>query len=59
MAIVPLRPYQSLTTIVFIDGSLADLQTILTGLQGQAFIPALASAATPMVGRVILGDVTA
>ncbi|MDO8811914.1 MAG: DUF4347 domain-containing protein [Gallionella sp.] len=32
MAIVTLRPYQSLTTIVFIDGSLADLQTILTGL---------------------------
>ena len=32
MAIVPLRPYQSLTTIVFIDGSLPDLQTILTGL---------------------------
>ena len=32
MAIVTLHPYQNLTTIVFIDGSLSDLQTILTGL---------------------------
>ncbi|MDO8811922.1 MAG: DUF4347 domain-containing protein, partial [Gallionella sp.] len=32
MAIIPLRPYQSLTTIVFIDGALPDLQAILSGL---------------------------
>lgn len=32
MAIAPLRPYQSLTSVVFIDGALPDLQTILSGL---------------------------
>jgi len=53
MAIVPLRPYQSLTSIVFIDGSLPD-SPIGGGTEGGGGLEAIHIISHGASGQVIL-----